>query len=333
MNPNLPKEWERITRRYLTAQRAAGLSKGTVGYSCPRPLAEQTHTELGKYGAILVKLAAWMAENTILDNPYEVNRQDLQEWIADVYDAGSRAAVRTAIFTARGFYGWMVEEGLVSDNPALGLKPPTVKKVPQRTLNTEELGKILKVLRESKGIKGARNLAIIALMLDTGLRVSEVCNVRVPDVYFRDEGPNHLVTTIKGGGKGIAYFSDVTTAYLNRWLQIRPFVAADDTEEVFVSLGGNTPGHSMNRGGAIRGMCRDLATLAGIAKFSPHALRRSFAVQLTQNGAPSRTVMELGRWASIQMVERYTQGYSAGGQFEKYSVVKHLLELGQGGAL
>lgn len=150
---------------------------------------------------------------------------------------------------------------------------------------------------DPRTIKGTRDLAIAALGLDTGLRASEICRLRLDDL---DLISRTLEVIIKGGQWGMGIYSPETAQYLAAWITVR--CAALGVKELFVST---RTGQAMTRCG-LTCIFRKWGLRIGL-KLSPHDLRRSFATLSTIFGAPSRVVQAAGRWSDIGMVERYTQ--------------------------
>lgn len=188
-------------------------------------------------------------------------------------------------------------------HPALNLKIKRRDTAPQRFLGDDSVVKILESFNTATP-KGKRDLAIFCVLLDTGLRCSEVCNL---EIKYLDLDACHLFVIIKGGKWGNATFSDYTRQVLIAWLAERKRIVSKSFRYVFCSVGGNTPGNKLTRDG-LKVIVRGWAKNAGLSKLSPHDLRRTFAIMTTRNGAPSRIVQIAGRWSSIEMVERYTRG-------------------------
>lgn len=187
-----------------------------------------------------------------------------------------------------------------SNHPALRLRLKRLDCGPQRTLTFDEVLALLKTF--DPGVpKGIRDLAILSLMLDAGLRASEICRIELR--YLRMD-QNRLDVLIKGRQWGMALYSDHTCDRLKDWLKIRDNFAR--CNYLFVSLRGRTPGKSLTRQGLseIVDVWGKVAALPGL---SPHVFRRTFAVLATQAGAPSRLLQVAGRWSQIAMVERYTR--------------------------
>jgi integrase len=156
--------------------------------------------------------------------------------------------------------------------------------------------------------EGARDLALAALALDTGLRCAELCHVALPDVNMNYQiefaGANiqcgMLQVVIKGGDWASAVFSLQTVQYIQNWLA---FDVRRKSETVFVSI---TTGDALTPEGLWK-VVHGWGVQTGIKKLSPHVFRRTFSELATLAGGPSRVVQLGGRWNDIRMVERYTR--------------------------
>jgi len=221
-----------------------------------------------------------------------LNASKLRAWIYSHKWGSSQRYV--ALVAIKGFLRWKYG----AKHPALVLVEKRTKPPPQRALKIPQIKELISSFNTME-TKGIRDLAICTLMLDTGLRASEVCNL---DLRYLDMEERQLRVIIKGGKWGMAMFSDPTQRFLADWLAIRP----KGGEAVFLSIGGLTPGKRLTRMGLQR-IVKYWGENAGIGQLSPHDLRRTFAVTATRLGAPSRLVQLAGRWSSIQMVEVYTQ--------------------------
>jgi integrase/recombinase XerD len=193
---------------------------------------------------------------------------------------------------AQGFIRWAI-----GDHPILKLKVKRRAGPPQRSLNATQLGRLLSSF-DTMCKKGVRDLAMCSLMVDTGLRATEVCSLAVSYV---DLDECRLTVKVKGGKWGEGVFSDSVARYLGNWLEVRKAKPGVDAVFTHVYLG-----TSMTRQG-LRTTIRRWGLAAGVGVLSPHDLRRTFAVLSTRNGAPARVLQTAGRWSSMAMVEQYTQ--------------------------
>ncbi|MCB0170723.1 MAG: tyrosine-type recombinase/integrase [Anaerolineae bacterium] len=292
-------ELEISVKEFVIAKQQEGLSPGSIK----------------KYEFYLGDFVAWCHDRGI-DGLPGLGRVALREWGAGLHGNRARATVRLITSIIRSFLAWCYEERLIDEDLATALKLPKVKIREQRTLTADEFLALLRTCDDD--LYGVRDAAIISLMVDSGLRVSELCGLRLDALIFE---PIYQATVIsKGGDEEPVYFGEATAELLRVWLRVRPGWSPDDT--VFVALGGNTPGYAMTRSGILTLLLRRCFE-AGIPPASPHALRRTFACLADEAGASTRKIQEWGRWSDIKMVERYTQGLKAGRLYRQFSPADH----------
>jgi integrase len=197
-------------------------------------------------------------------------------------------------------------------HPALAAKLKRSKGKPQRALDKETAIRLLASF-DTYTAKGARDLAICSLALDTGLRVSELC--RIQEAHT-DLELCALEVIVKGGEWEAAIFSEQTAGYIERWLGYRGPV---DSGYLFTNLftGDGLTAEGLNI------IVRTWGWSIGI-QLSPHDLRRSMAVMATLNGASERSLMEMGRWKSSDMIKRYTRTLRLQ-EVRKYLAIRNLL--------
>lgn len=196
---------------------------------------------------------------------------------------------------------------------ALSAKLKRVQGKPQRALTPETALQLLASF-DRHDPKGARDLAICALALDTGLRASEICRLQQADV---DAEHRVLQVLVKGGQWEAAVFSDQTAAHIEHWKHFRK--VADGQGHLFTNI---LTGEGLTPEGLFA-IVELWGKNIGI-RLSPHDLRRSMAVIGTLNGASERSLMEMGRWKSSQMIKRYTRTLRLE-QLRKYLPVSNLL--------
>jgi len=247
-------------------------------------------------------------------NPDTADPITVQEWF-DTHANWSNSTLVFASSALRAFYAWKYG----ADHPLMQIKVKREETPPQRTLNEEELLKILASL-DSNTYIGIRNLAILTLMADTGLRATEVCNVQLARMDIKKK---KIDVKIKGSRWGEAVYFDYTANCIAHWLSIRPFIASPVCEFLFVSIGGKWPGKKMTRYG-LRTTIERICRKAGVEGVSPHVMRRTFATLAIENGAPSRLVQLAGRWKDLRMVETYTRALQPE-KIEPFSVVNRLM--------
>lgn len=199
-------------------------------------------------------------------------------------------------------------------HPALTAKLKRIQGKPQRALTPEVALKLLASF-DAYTPKGARDLAICTLALDTGLRESELCRLQLADT---DLEHRVLQVIVKGGQWEAAIFGKQTAAHIERWLSFRQI--ADGQGFLFTHT---KTGRGLTPEG-LYSVVREWGWKLGI-KLCVHDLRRSMAVMGTLNGASERSLMEMGRWKSSTMIKRYTRTLRLE-QVRKYLTVDNLLE-------
>lgn len=251
----------------------------------------------------------------------------LEDWtpaqlIAHLAEGMERGLSDSSIKQMTGAYRSFFAFALGKSSPAAAVPYPKVHRRRQRTLDAETAMKVLASCDTSTHM-GTRNLAIFTLMLDTGLRSSEVCRLQLAKV---DLVKRRLSVVVKGGNEEIGVFSRTTAANIARWLSVRGECAQPGEGALFLSLSYTEKdrGTGLTPDG-LRAMFRYLGERLGMEGFSPHDLRRTFATIAIKTGAPTRVVQAAGRWGDISMVERYTADIEAE-DFERYSPVEALMK-------
>jgi integrase len=225
-----------------------------------------------------------------VSNPQTITAGELLAWINKPTWGTSRQCV--ALAAAQKYIAW--KYGHV--HPALSAKLKRSTGKPQRALGPETALELLASF-DPHTAKGARDLAICAVALDTGLRVSELC--RLQQAYVDTEKCN-LQVIVKGGQWEAAVFTPETAAHIEHWKRFRENLNARGALFINTYTGAGLKPNGLGN------IVKTWGQKIGI-KLSPHDLRRSFAVLSTENGAPERVLMAGGRWSSSQMVNRYTR--------------------------
>lgn len=258
-------------------------------------------------------LAFYWLDARDLHDPRHVSTDDLRAWLGEQTWCASTKHV--AIAALKNFFRWAIGQ----DSPAEALTYPKRLMTPQRTLTRDQVETLLSHLDTSRP-KGVRDLGLICLLLDTGLRSSEICRLELADTQMDHRS---FFVRIKGGRVEGGVFGLYTQSALYEWLNLRGRYAKDTT--LFVSLGGLKPGTRLTRYG-LQITLRALGIASGIGVISPHDFRRTFATLSLKGGAPTRLVQLAGRWKSVREVERYSQTLTPQ-DFEPYSPVNRIMGL------
>lgn len=248
------------------------------------------------------KLTSFLADKQGVQTPADVSLKHLEGFVQWIHEMGMTVASQARIISGlRSFYKYCLVEQLVTADPTLMLEAPkTTRKLPD-VLSFEEIELIIASLDLSKP-EGGRNKAIFETMYSCGLRVSELVNLRLSNLFMdvgfiKVLGKGDKERLVPIGGDAIKYIQ----LYRNN---IRNHIAIQAGEEDIVFL--NRRGHRLSRV-MIFLILKDLVKKAGIEKnISPHTFRHSFATHLVEGGADLRAVQEMLGHESITTTEIYT---------------------------
>lgn len=257
-----------------------------------------THT-LDAYMRDLEKLLRYL-EGEQMDCR-QVTLNDLQHFVASLHDIGIGARSQCRILSGlRSFYHFLFMEGEVENDPTELLESPRIGEHLPEVLSTEEIDTLEASIDLSKW-EGHRNRAIIETLFSCGLRVSELTNLKLSDLYKEEK---FLRVVGKGSKERLIPISDRALHELSLWFQVRNEMKIKPGEEDYVFL--NRRGAHLTRT-MILIMIKRQAVEAGIQKtISPHTLRHSFATALLEGGADLRVIQALLGHESIGTTEIYT---------------------------
>ena len=232
----------------------------------------------------------------------KTNLENIRGFINEINKIGisSRSQARF-ISSIKSFYKFLLIEGYISNSPAellaspkIGVKIPTV-------LSIDEVNKLIKSIDLSSKY-GERNRAIIETIYACGLRVTELINLKISNIFFKD---NFLKIIGKGNKERLCPIADKTLNYLKIYIdEIRnhSIIKEKDSDVVFLNNRGSKLSRVM-----IFLLLKKYAEIAGIKKnISPHTLRHSFATHLIDGGADLRAIQEMLGHQSITTTEIYT---------------------------
>ena len=250
----------------------------------------------------LDKLTAYLEEKGISKVPSEITLNDLQEFLKwlNTYSLNARSQMRI-VSGIRAFYKYLLLENLINSDPTELLESPrNGRKLPD-ILSIQDIESLIGEIDLSKP-EGERNKAIIETLYSCGLRVSELVNLKISNIYFKD---SFVRVTGKGDKERLVPIGGKALKQINTYLhEIRSHVSIKKGNEDFLFL--NRRGAKLTRV-MIFTILKDLAAIAGIhKKLSPHTLRHSFATHLVEGGADLRAVQEMLGHESITTTEIYT---------------------------
>jgi integrase/recombinase XerD len=231
----------------------------------------------------------------------EVTLDDLEQFSAGLHDIGINARSQCRILSGvRSFFRYLQLDGYRNDDPTELLESPQIGKHLPEVLSTEEVDTLEAGIDLSKW-EGHRNRAIIEVLFSCGLRVSELVNLKLSNLYLEEE---YVRVLGKGSKERLVPISQRAIRELGFWFNDRNLMRIKPGEEDYVFL--NRYGGHLTRT-MILIMIKRQAKAAGIQKtISPHTLRHSFATALLEGGADLRIIQALLGHESIGTTEIYT---------------------------
>ncbi|MHA7057273.1 site-specific tyrosine recombinase XerD [Aquimarina sp. M1] len=252
------------------------------------------------YNLDVQRLITFLEENDIQTTPLSIEKSTLQQFIyetAKLVNARSQARIISGL---KSFFNYLVFEDYRDTNPMELIEAPKIGRKLPDTLAIEEIDTIISQIDLSKP-EGERNKAIIETLYGCGLRVSELINLKLSDLFF-DEG--FISVTGKGDKQRFVPIGEVTQKYIDIYKkEIRNHLNIQKGHEDTLFL--NRRGKQLTRA-MIFTIVKRLVEKAGIHKnISPHTFRHSFATHLLENGADLRAIQLMLGHESITTTEIY----------------------------
>ena len=228
-----------------------------------------------------------------------INKDDIKNYLKYLSDLVDERSIARNISALKTFYKYLIINKIIKNNPIESISSPKLGKKLPNTLSEEDINKLLDIKLNDN--YSYRNKAMLELMYATGLRVSELVNLKVYDVNLEEA----IVKTMgKGSKERIIPIGDYALNALK--IYINDYRSTLFKREVNDYLFLNNHGKKMTRQGFFK-IIKKLAKEAGIStEISPHTLRHSFASHLLKYGADLRTIQELLGHSDISTTQVYT---------------------------
>jgi len=210
------------------------------------------------------------------------------------------ATVNRRLAALRRFFGWAIGAGVASENQTLSVKGVQSVQQGPRSLEKREVDKLIRMAeKDATDGPGKRNLAILVTLRHTGLRVGELCDLRLSDVLISERKGAVTVRSGKGNKHRVVTLNNDARKAISDHLDVRPKVVGD-----YLFIG--------QRGEPLRPQGVELivakyARLAGLENVTPHVLRHSFAKQVLDSGTDLVAVARLLGHERLDSTARYTQ--------------------------
>ena len=254
------------------------------------------------YVSDLQKLQDFTEQNLINITPITISYEHLQEFLYQVskINYSERTQARW-ISSIKGFFSFLLEDELREDNPSALLETPKLGLYLPDTLSLEEIEKLISATEENTDL-AKRNRCMIEVLYGCGLRVSELTELQISNINFKE---NYL--KIQGKGEKVRFvpLADYTADFIKNYINnIRSKQKINPKHSDILFL--NSRGAQISRQMVFL-IIKEIVRKAGIQKnISPHTFRHSFATHLLQNGADLRFIQEMLGHSSITTTEIYT---------------------------
>lgn len=264
-----------------------------------RSLSENT---LEAYERDVLKLAQYLEMTGSKASPLTLSSKNLRDFVEYLNSLGASPFSQARILSGiKSFYKYLLFEDLIKQDPTELIDGPKLGRKLPDTLDFHEIEKLLNAIDLSKP-EGSRNRAMLEVLYSSGLRVSELVNLKIPNIYF-DIGFLRVIG--KGNKERLVPIGREAMKYLKSYLEeIRVHVPIKAGFEAYAFL--NRRGKNLTRM-MIFTVIKDLVASVGLKKnISPHTFRHSFATHLLEGGADLRAVQEMLGHESITTTEIYT---------------------------
>ncbi|WP_298487151.1 site-specific tyrosine recombinase XerD [uncultured Maribacter sp.] len=246
------------------------------------------------------KLTLFLATYNLKPLPLTINKETIQQFVYEVAKVVNPRSQARIISGLKSFFNYLVFEDYREDNPMDLIESPKIGRKLPDTLSEEEINDLIGAIDLSKP-EGERNRAIIETLYGCGLRVTELVDLKISDLYFDED---FIKVTGKGNKQRFVPISTINKKYISIYKkEIRTHLDIKKGFEDTLFL--NRRGRQLTRA-MIFTIVKQLAEKIGLHKnISPHTFRHSFATHLLENGADLRAIQQMLGHESITTTEIY----------------------------
>ena len=256
------------------------------------------------YSYDIKKLINYLEENTISVSPIQIDNDTVKEFIYSVSKSINPRSQARLISGLRNFFDYLIFENYREINPLDLIESPRIGRKLPDTLSVNDIDKLINAIDLNyhyHGVNlGERNRAIIETLYSCGLRVSELIELRISDLFFEK---GFIKVTGKGDKQRFVPIGPTTQKYILIWSAIRNHIEVQPNSKDILFL--NFKGKKLTRA-MIFTIIKNLVAKSGLNKMvSPHTFRHSFATHLLENGADLRAIQMMLGHESITTTEIY----------------------------
>jgi site-specific recombinase XerD len=241
------------------------------------------------------RLGSFLRERGMPVAVTSISREHVEEYIAHEIKKNSAATAETRFRGLKALFKWLIEEGEIAESPMARMSPPTVPETPPPMLNETQVKRLLAAC-EGRDFEDRRDLAMLRLFIDTGMRRSEVAYLKLEDL---DLDQNLVRFMGKGKRARVCPFGRKAAQAIDRYLRVRDRHAHAQSPALWIGRQGPLTDSAVDL------MIRRRARQAGLEGVHAHLMRHGFAHNWLSQGGAEQDLMMLAGWRSRSMLGRY----------------------------
>jgi len=247
------------------------------------------------YGDDARLLVSWLSAHNTVVSVEKLTRAHLESFIEDQLSRHKPTTAAVRYRSLQQFFKWLLEEGEISVSPMARMRPPAVPETPVPVVPDEDLRKLLATCATTS-FEDRRDLALLRVMIDTGIRLSEAAGMTLSDVDFETDV---IVVLGKGRRPRAVPFGPKTATALDRYVRVRARHRRASDPGFWLGPQGALGTSGITQ--VLRRRCRQ----AGIAQIHPHQLRHTAVHAWLATGGEEGDAMRIFGWKSRDMLSRY----------------------------
>ena len=252
------------------------------------------------YDYDLILFKKFLIANKINDTPLNCNPETIKNYLYQSFSDKKSRSLARSISAIKSFFNYLIFEGYIKDSPISNIESPKQEKKLPEVLTEDEIKNLIDSINLNQDF-GQRNKTIIEILYGTGIRVSELVNLKLSNIFFKE---NIIKVIGKGNKERFVPLGEVASREIKIYINNRNELKIDSKSSDILFL--NRYGRGLTRSMIFK-IISDACKRIGLdKKISPHTLRHSFATHLIKNGADLRSIQLILGHESITTTEIYT---------------------------
>jgi len=252
------------------------------------------------YDYDLILFKKFLIANKINDTPLNCKSETIKNYLYKSFSDKKSISQARSISAIKSFFNYLIFEGYIKDSPISNIESPKQEKKLPKVLTEKEIKQLINSIDLNHDF-GQRNKTIIEILYGTGIRVSELINLKLSNIFFKE---NIIKVIGKGNKERLVPLGEIASNEMKIYINNRNRLKIDSKSSDILFL--NRYGRGLTRSMIFK-IISDASKKIGLdKKISPHTLRHSFATHLIKNGADLRTIQLILGHESITTTEIYT---------------------------